>query len=559
MLQSLSIRNFAIIDRLDLEFEPGFNVLTGETGAGKSIIIDALNLILGGRAGAEMVRGGADRAVLDAVFDIGGSPDLLRLVEEMGFEVEDGRLFLSREVAAGGKSACRIMGRPAAVAQLKEIGDWLVDLHGQHEHQSLLAVGRHLDILDEWGGKAIQSLRVQVAEAYQHLLRLRREKESLETDARERAHLLDLYQFQVKEIQDAKLQVGEEDELGADQRRLANAQKLAEAALAAAEALGGGDSGSGALEALTLAVRVLEEVAALDDALVAPLETVRSATYELTEAERDLTRYQDAIEFNPERLEQIEERLELIRTLKRKYGDSIEEILAYAETTTAKLDSLSNSEERGAKLAGEIAAAETRLRDLCAKLSQLRRKAAAEFQKITLAELRDLAMDKARFEVHSEPGEPTAKGSDRVEFLIATNPGEPLRPLAKVASGGEISRVMLAIKSAMARQEPLPTMVFDEIDVGVGGRTASIIADKLAALARAAQVLCITHLAQIASRGERHFYIEKCVKGDRTTVVVTPLDPDQRIAEVARMIGGTEVTETVLQHAREMLGVTVAR
>ncbi|HZP81406.1 MAG TPA: DNA repair protein RecN [Chthonomonadaceae bacterium] len=554
MLQSLSIRNFAIIDRLDLEFGAGFQVMTGETGAGKSIIIDALNLILGGRAGTEMVRGGAERAVIDAVFAIRGSDEVQRIVQEMGFELEDDQLFLSREVAANGKSSCRIMGRPATVAQLKEIGDWLVDLHGQHEHQSLLAVSRHLDILDEWGGKALQSLRAEVAEAYHHLQRLRREKESLETDARERAHLLDLYAFQVKEISDAKLQAGEEEELQADHRRLANAQKLAESAAGAAEALGGGDS-SGALEALAVAVRVLEEAASLDDTLAPILESVRSASYELTEAERDLTRYQDAIEFNPERLAQIEERLELLRTLKRKYGDSVEEILRYGEETAAKLETLSHSEERGAQLGAEIAAAEKRLNDLCARLSQQRHKAGAEFQKITLAELRDLAMEKARFEVHIEAGEPTAKGTDRVEFLIATNPGEPLRPLAKVASGGEISRVMLAIKSAMARQEPLPTMVFDEIDVGVGGRTASVIADKLAALSRAAQVLCITHLAPLASRGDRHFSIEKRVQGNRTTVVVTPLTPEERVTELARMIGGTEVTETVLQHAREMLHV----
>lgn len=555
MLRSLSIRNFAIIEKLDLEFAPGFNVLTGETGAGKSIIMDALNLILGGRAGTEMVRGGMERASIDAVFDVSGSAEVPHLVEEMGYELEDGLLFLSRDVSATGKSTCRIAGRPAAVGQLKEIGDWLVDLHGQHEHQSLLAVARHLDILDEWGGKPILALRSKVAEAYQSLQRLRREKESLETDARERAHLLDLYRFQVKEIEEAKLTVGEDEELSADHRRIANAQKLAESAMAAAESLSGGDNGTGALEALAAAQRVLEEAAGLDESLTPILEVVRSAAYELTEAERDLTHYQDSIEFNPERLSQIEERLELLRTLKRKYGDSIEEILQYGEETASKLSTLSNSEERGEELRNEITKAEAALKDVCAQLSKQRGKAAQEFQKITLSELRDLAMEKARFEVRVESGEPTAKGSDRIEFQIAVNPGEPLRPLAKVASGGEISRVMLAIKSAMARQEPLPTMVFDEIDVGVGGRTASAISDKLATLAATAQILCITHLAQLASRGARHFYIEKRVKGDRTTVVVTPLTPDERIAEVARMIGGSVVTETVLQHAREMLHV----
>ncbi len=553
MLRTLAIRNFAIIDRLEIEFGSGFNVLTGETGAGKSILMDALGLLLGGRAGAEMVRGGEGRATLDAVFDIGKSPELRRVVEEMGFELEDGELLLTREVSATGKSSCRVAGRPATVGQLKDIGDWLVDLHGQHEHQSLLAVARHLDILDEWGAKAILPLRADVAEAFAMLQKLRRERDSVETDARERAHLIDLYQFQVKEIQDAGLTIGEEEELENDHRRVANAQKLTEAAAQSAEALGGGESGGGALAGLANALRLLEEAAALDEALQPALETIRSAAYELTEAERDLTRYQDSVEFSAERLEEIEERLSLVRSLKRKYGDSIEEILLYGSETASRLDGLSNSEEREAALSAEIGRAESRLGEQCAKLSKLRRAAASEFQSITLTELRDLAMEKARFEVKIESGEPTARGADRVEFQIATNPGEPLRPLARVASGGEISRVMLAIKSAMARQEALPTMVFDEIDVGVGGRTASVIADKMAHLACSAQILCVTHLAQLASRGDHHYYIEKRVAGDRTSVNVTPLSPEERVSEVARMIGGADVTETVVRHAREML------
>ena len=555
MLRTISIRNFAIIEKLDLEFGAGFNVLTGETGAGKSIIMDALNLILGGRSGAEMVRGGAERASIDAVFDIGGSPELMKIVADLGFETEDDMLFLSRDVSAGGKSSARVAGRPATVAQLREIGDWLVDLHGQHEHQYLLASARHLDILDEWGGKAIAGLREEVGAAFGRVQALRREKAALETDARERAHLLDLYVFQSKEIHDAKLVPGEEEELSQEQKRGANAQKLAEAAGAAAECLSGGDESGGALPALASALRVLEEAAALDAGLQPALEAVRSASYELSETERDLVRYQDTVELDPERLEEIETRIDTIRALKRKYGDSIEEILAYGADVAGKVDALSHSEERGAQLNAEIEKALKRLEELGTKLSRLRHEAAKKFQTLTLTELRDLAMEKVRFEVHIEKCEPTAKGSDRVEFLIATNPGEPLRPLAKVASGGEISRVMLAMKSALASQESLPTMVFDEIDVGVGGRTASVIAEKMAHLSQSAQILCITHLAQLASRGDRHFYIEKRVTGSRTTVSVTPLTPEERIAEVARMIGGASVTETVLQHAREMLHV----
>ena len=554
MLRSLSIRNFAIIDRLDLEFGDGFNVLTGETGAGKSIIMDALNLILGGRSGSEMVRGGAKSASIDAGFDIGGSPELLALLAEMGLEAEDDLLLITRDVAAGGKSSARIAGRPVTIAQLREIGDWLVDLHGQHEHQSLLASPRHIDILDDWGGKTLEGLRGEVGAAYSAWQALKRERASLETDARERVRLLDLYQFQAKEIADAGLTADEDEELETEHRRVANAQKLAESAGLAAAALNGEDGG-GALDALATALRLLEEAAELDNTLTPALEAVRTASYDLTEAERDLLRYQDDIEFSPERLAQIEERMNLLRSLKRKYGDSIEEIIAYGAETAEKADALANSEERGAKLNVEIEKADKKLRELGAKLSKMRREAAKRFEEITRKELRDLGMEKTRFEVQIEAGEPTSKGMDKVEFLIAANPGEPLRPLAKVASGGEISRVTLAIKSAMASQEALPTMVFDEIDVGVGGRTASVIAEKMAHLAKSAQILCITHLAQIASRGDRHYYIEKQVTGDRTSVSVTPLTPEQRIAEVARMIGGTDVTETVLKHAREMLRV----
>jgi len=552
MLTSLSIRHFAIIDRLDLEFGDGLNVLTGETGAGKSIIMDALNVILGGRAGTEMVRGGQPRAIVDAVFDMSDSPELAAFVAERGFDIEEGQLLLSREIAAGGKSTARVCGRPSTVSQLKEIGDWLVDLHGQHEHQSLLSVPRHLDILDEWGGRDIVKLRSDVAAAYQELARLRRERAALEADARERAHLIDLYAFQVREIEEAKLELGEDEELAADSRRLANAQRLAEAATAAAAALDGEDGG-GLLSSLAAPMRALEDAAALDDKLAPLVETINSARFELEEAAHDLVRYQDSIEINPERQEQIEERLEAVRSLKRKYGDSIEEVLEYGRQTAAKLDKLSNSEERGQELDTEIQKADERLRELCAQLSARRRKLAEEFASIVLSELRDLAMEKTRFAVQIETGEPTAKGTDRVEFVIAPNPGEPLRPLAKIASGGEISRVMLAIKSALARQEPLPTMVFDEIDVGVGGRTGSVIADKLAAISRQAQVLCITHLPQIASRGRSHYYIEKQVVDDRTIVCVSPLSPDERVDELARMLAGSEVTETVRQHAREML------
>jgi DNA repair protein RecN (Recombination protein N) len=552
MLQRLSIRNFAIIDRLDIEFGQGLNVLTGETGAGKSIIVDALNLVLGERAGAEMVRSGTERAIIDAVFDISGSTQVQQQVHEMGFEVENGLLYLTREVVVGGRSAARIGGRPCTVAQLKELGDRLVDLHGQHEHQSLLVVARHIDILDEWGGADTLALRAEVAEAYQDLRQRKQERIALQTDARERAHLIDLYRFQIDEIAKAKLQPGEEEELRAQVRRLANAKKLAEAAGSAVHLLAG-DERSGLVDLLAAATRSLEEAVTLDERLAPIVETLNTARYELEEAARDLSRYQDNIEFNPERLEQIEERLDVIRALKRKYGETIEEILEYARQTSEKLERLMHSEERGAELDADITRAEERFATLCTMLSSRRAQLAERFSEAVLAELCDLGMERTRFEVQLSPNEPSSLGAERAEFLFAANPGEPLRSLARIASGGEISRVMLAIKSAMARQEPLPTMVFDEIDSGIGGRTASVIADKLVRISRTAQVLCITHLPQIASRADRHFYIEKQEINGRTLVTVFPLSSDERVEELARMLGGTNVTETVRRHAREML------
>jgi DNA repair protein RecN (Recombination protein N) len=555
LLQSLSIRNFAIIDRLDLEFGAGLSALTGETGAGKSIIIDALDLVLGGRADAEMVRAGADRAAVDALFDIAGLAEVRRLIDEMGFEAEEDRLLISREVGVSGRSSARIGGRPATIAQLRELGDWLVDLHGQHEHQALLAAGRHLDLMDDWAGKALLELRTEAGRELAALRQLEAERSRLLADARDRAQRLDLYGFQVKEIREAALAPGEDEQLAADERRVANAQRLAEAAASAASALSGDDTGTGVLSTLAQTVRLLEDSARIDPALDSMLEAMRSATFELNEVERDLRHYQDTIELDPERLQQIEERLELIRSLKRKYGDSIEEILRFEQETAGKLEALTNSKERGEELERAIAGASERLRELCGRLSALRRAAAEQFQEATLRELRDLGMERAQFAVQISPEEPGPKGADRVEFLISTNPGEPLRPLAKVASGGEISRVMLAIKSAMSGREPVPTMVFDEIDVGIGGRTASVIAQKLALLSRSAQILCITHLAQIASRADTHFRIEKRESADRTVVSVTALAPEERVAEVARMIAGAHITETVLQHAREMLSV----
>ncbi|MDQ2800543.1 MAG: DNA repair protein RecN [Armatimonadota bacterium] len=559
MLVELHVTNFALIDRLNLTFGAGLNILTGETGAGKSIIIDALGLALGGRAGADLVRTGASKATVEAVFDLAHAPaEVRKRLADAGLDgdEEDDTLLVTRELSrAGGKSQCRINGRLMPVAVLKEIAEGLVDVHGQHEHQSLLASDRHVDILDNWGGKDALALRAEVAALHSEVNALKREREQLRTDARERARMLDLYRFQQDEIAGANLQSGEEEELVSDRSRLANSEKLSAAAADAYAKLSGSERGAGAMDGLNAALSAVEHAAALDENLSALTETLQSAVSYAEDAARELRVYQESVEFNPERLEEIEARLDLIRSLKRKYGETLNEIISYGEELTSKLDALENSEAREEELTAAIAKSEDKLNAAAGRLTKARQKASRNFAAGIARELSDLGMAATQFEVSIEPQPMTSKGADRVEFLLSPNPGEPLRPLAKIASGGEMSRIMLAMKSVLARTGAIPTMIFDEIDVGVGGRTAQTIGDKLEALAKGAQIMCITHLPQIASRAGTHFFIEKQVHEGRTTVSVAPLDSAGRIEEIARMLGGSRRSETVVQHAREMLSV----
>jgi DNA repair protein RecN (Recombination protein N) len=557
MLRELHVTNFALIDRLDLNFGAGLSVLTGETGAGKSIIIDALGLALGERAsGADLVRTGAERAVVEAIFDLNDVPPEVReRLSAAGLEPEEEDLLMvTRELSRGsGKSQCRINGRLMPVSALREIGEGLVDVHGQHEHQSLLASERHIDILDAWCGKDALALRDECMAKAAQLGALRREREQLRSDARERARTLDLYRFQQEEIAGARLTPGEEEDLAADRSRLANAEKLQAAASDSYALLLGEERSSGALDALNAALAAVEHAAALDERLQPIAETLQGAVSYAEDAANELRHYQEAVEFNSERLEEIESRLDQLRSLKRKYGETVDEIIAYGAELAAKLDRLEHAEAREDALCAAIENSESALGEAAARLTKVRKQGSTAFAGGILRELNDLGMAQTKFEVALEPQPAGSKGADRVEFLLSPNPGEPLRPLAKIASGGEMSRIMLAMKSVLARTGAVPTMIFDEIDVGVGGRTAQTIADKLGGLADCAQILCITHLPQIASRADTHFLIEKHVESGRTTVSVTPLDTGARIEEIARMLGGTRRTEAVVQHAREML------
>ena len=549
MLHALHIENLAIIDRLEVAFEAGFNALTGETGAGKSILIDALNLALGERADISLIRAGAEKLRVNAVFEVPNDPELHALLGELGVEPEDGLLYLSREVHTSGRSIARINGQPAPVSALKALGERLIDMHGQHEHQSLLKPSSHLEFLDRWLGEPALKLRQQVREAVSALRQTERELQEIVAREREREQMLDLYRFQVDEIRAANLQVGEDEQLETEARRLVYAEKLVALAGNAYDALMGEH---GAYDQAASASRNLTEIARIDPSVSPWGEMLESALVQLEEVAHNLRAYAESIEYDPARLEAVIERQELIKRLKRKYGDTIEAVLQYADEAAAKLHALETQTERRAELEAELARLQESAHALCEQLSALRRDGAQRFADAVQAALRTLAMERAQFTVEVRPKPMDATGADSVEFLFSANPGEPPRPLSKIASGGEMSRVMLALKTVLADAAPVPTLVFDEIDAGIGGRTAHAVGEQIAQLAQHCQILCITHLPQIACRANHHLLIEKHTDGAATRASVQPLTGEARVQEIARMLAGTP-TETALQHARELL------
>ena len=549
MLHALHIENLAIIDRLEVHFEAGLNALTGETGAGKSILVDALNLALGERADPTLIRAGADKLRVNAVFELPDDPELRALLDELGVEPEEGLLYLSREVQAGGRSVARINGQPVPLSTVQAIGERLVDLHGQHEHQSLLNPSRHLEFLDRWLGEPALSLRAQTREAVLALRQAERELQELTERAREREQRLDLYRFQLEEIRAANLQVGEDAQLETEARRLTHAEKLIALAGGAYDAL---MQENGAYDLAAYARRSLSEIARIDPSVAEWGDMLEGALAQMEEVAHNLRAYAEQIEYDPARLEEVIARLELIKRLKRKYGDTIEAVLQYAEEAESNLHALETQTERREALEAQVAELQSRAANLCEQLSALRKAGAQRFAQAVQAILRELAMERAEFRVEVRPKPMDTRGADSIEFLFSANPGEPPRPLSKIASGGEMSRVMLALKTALADAAPVPTLVFDEIDAGLGGRTAHAVGEKLAELAQHCQILCITHLPQIASRATHHLAIEKHSDGDATRVQIRALEGEARIQEIARMLTG-EPTEIALQHAQELL------
>ena len=553
MLLELNIENFALIDRLTVQFGPGFNVLTGETGAGKSIVIDAINAILGERMGADMIRSGAARATVEAAFDLSETPERAgELALESVLDPGETLLAVSRDFSASGKSQARVGGRLSSMSYLRDVGRNLVDVHGQHEHQSLLHVERHVDILDDWCGKRALDLREECASLDRRKRAIAHELSALRMDEREKAQRLDLLRFQIEEIDEAGLSVGEEADLLADRSRLANMERLVENVGRARSQLVGGDGeGLAAVDVIVAASRLVND-AARDDPGLSPIsETLRGAVYTLQDAVQDLAAYHEALESDPHRLEEIEDRLAALRSLKRKYGDSIEEILSFRHRNREEIAHFEGAEEREAELSNDLLKASLALTEIAGKLSEVRREGAAVLEKRVAAELADLSLAGSEFLVDVKPQEPESNGGDRVEFMFSANPGEPARPLARIASGGEMSRIMLALKSLLASAVGVPTVIFDEIDVGVGGRTGEFIGDKLAGLGGQSQVICVTHLPQVASMADHHFCVRKEVVSGRATVRVRCLSTEERVEELSRMLGGGRDSAGV--HARDLL------
>lgn len=566
MLGYLTIRNFAIIDWLELSPSLGFTALTGETGAGKSIIIDAVSMLLGGRADSDFVRAGTEQAVIEGVFSPPeGAYDqsILPLLREHGLDgTERNGLILTREINRRGRNICRVNGRLVTLGVLRQIGENLVDIHNQGEHLSLLRVQKHVDFLDRYAG--LEALRAQTADQVHQLNETRHQLRALLKDERELARRMDLLQYQVDEITAAGLQPGEEEELTLQHKVLSNAQRLITQSellyTMLSEGQGVGDS---ILDRLGEVSEGLARLAQLDARLSSQRSTVEEISYQLTDVASTLRSYAEEIDYSPEMLGKVEERLDLIHDLKRKYGDSIEEILAFAQSAAEELVGLSRSEESFQELQAREAELLASIGLLAAELSAKRRQAAESLAKHVEAELKELGMEKARFAVsiaqrERHDGVPVSEkryafdstGIDQVEFLISPNVGEPLKPLSKIASGGETARLMLAMKTVLSSADEVPVLIFDEIDAGLGGRAGVVVGRKLWALSRSHQVLCVTHLPQIAAFGDAHYLVGKEVRGGRTLTFVQTLEDEGRTQELAQMIG-TESEATHLS-AEEM-------
>ncbi|MBL4954022.1 DNA repair protein RecN [Neobacillus sp. YIM B02564] len=553
MLAELSIKNFAIIEKVSISFEKGLTVLTGETGAGKSIIIDAIHLLTGGRGSAEFVRHGEDKAEIEGLFQIENpNHPVYGKALEFGIDIEEGMVILRRDIFRSGKSVCRINGKLVTISILREVGATLVDIHGQHEHQELMDETRHLPLLDQFGAREIAASLQEYQQIFHRFEQTQSRLKALSENDRQMAHRLDLIQFQYDEIQKANLKLNEDEELLEEKRKLANFEKIYEAIQLSFSGLQGEQRG---LDWIGLVMGHMENAASLDASYKELYEAVASSYYQLEDTARSLRNQLDILEYDPQRLNEIEDRLNEINQLKRKYGKTIPEILEYAAKIEEEIETIQNKETHITELEKELNSIKKDLRIEAKQLTELRHKWGEKLTGLIHKELKDLYMDKTVFEIHFETEQDhfSRNGADHVEFYISTNPGEPLKPLTKIASGGELSRIMLALKSIFSKHQGVTSIIFDEVDTGVSGRVAQAIAEKIYKVALDSQVLCISHLPQVAAMADTHLFISKMIKDGRTSTAVTALTEQEKIKEISRMISGVEITDLTKQHAEELL------
>jgi DNA repair protein RecN (Recombination protein N) len=553
MLVELAIQNYAVVENIRVRFHPGLNLLSGETGSGKSIVVDALSLLLGERASAEMVRSGSERARISGIFEVAPAPALLKLLEDAGIALEDNELLIEREVLSNGKSRAFAGNRPATAAYLKDLAPHLGDIHGQHDQQQLFSAPVQREMLDAFASAG--PLVSDCARIYRDWRSIQGELEELDRSAQEKLRLADLWSFQIREIEAVNPNPGEDAELENDRRILRNVVRLEEAANSAYEALY--DASESAAAQLRTVLKRLDELVRIDESAREMIATLQPASIAIDEAAHALRHYLSKLEADPARLDEIESRLNALEKLRRKYGSTIEEVIAFLDDARRQLAAVEHSSERRDALRKQSESLAAEYQAAAAKLSAVRKDAANKLSRRVEHELAALAMEKTRVEIHLSPAPWSESGADTVEILISPNPGEEPKPLDRIASGGELSRVALALKTcaapARASKQAPRTLVFDEVDAGVGGSAAEAVGRRLKKLAATSQVLCVTHLPQIAGFADHHYYVEKQTAKGRTIAAIEELSPAARTKEIGRMLSGERVTPEALRHAEQLL------
>lgn len=557
MLLALNIENLALIDKAQIHFEEGFNVLTGETGAGKSIVIDSMFLLLGGRANKDIIRSGEEKAIVEGIFLVDSNKDKISIVmDEAGLKIEDdGTLIINREITINGRNYCRVNGRIVPLSFLEKIGSLLVDILGQHEHQYLLDNSRHISLLDSFADREFYEIKLKLKELLENYYSIDKELSNFFIDDTKKLSTIDLLQFQINEIEQANLSVDEEKKLYEKKNILINSEKLYNNLNNSYKLLYEGINGGNAiLDNLNLVLKNIDLSVSIDASLKKIKKVVEDAIYDLEDSSIEMRNYINNIDFNPESLNEIEKRLEIINDFKRKYGPSIEYILDLKKKKQEELQDILNSEEKIKKLKLEQEKIKENILELSELLHERRKNIASHLERNINKILAELNMSNSIFKVNIEKLEKSNEnGFDNIEFLISTNVGEPLKPLSKIASGGELSRIMLSLKTILADVDGISTLIFDEVDTGISGKTAQLVAEKMVYISKRHQIICVTHLPQIASMADIHYKISKISQNNKTYINIEKLDYDGKISELSRIISGSKITKTTLNHSKELI------